>query len=237
MDLHIAPQLIQPALQPVSPATFSFAGSSGTNSLTVAKANATVVVTPYDVPYDGNSHTATVTSINGVCGETGATVGTVDVTGTTYASAAGSPYTDTWSFTGTGNYNNIAAGPATTITDKINKINATWTTNPASKIYGNADPVPLTTGSGSGFTTADAALLTVTYSRVSGEHYWGPYHITASLGPADVVANYNITNAGAAFTIDTRPATWTTNAANKTYGNADPVPLTTGSGDFLAAEV
>ena len=86
-----------------------------------------------------------------MCGETGATVGTVDVTGTTHVSAAGSPYTDTWSFTGTGNYNNIAAGPSTTITDKINKINATWTTNPASKTYGDADPAPLTTGSGSGF--------------------------------------------------------------------------------------
>ena len=122
----------------------SFVGSSGTNSLTVAKANAIVVVTPYDVPYNGSSHTATVTSITGVCGETGATVGTVDVSGTTHVSAAGSPYTDTWTFTGTGNYNNIAAGPATTITDKINKINATWTTNPASKTYGDADPASLT---------------------------------------------------------------------------------------------
>ena len=50
------------------------------------------------------------------------------------------------------------------------------------------------------------------------------------------LTNYSITNAGASFTINTRPATWTTNAASKTYGNADPVPLTTGSGDFLAAD-
>ena len=189
------------------------------------------------VPYNGSSHTATVTSITGVCGETGATVGTVDVTGTTHVLASGSPYTDTWSFTGTGNYNNIAAGPATTIIDKINKINAAWTTNPASKTYGDADPVPLTTGSGSGFVPADAALLAATYSRVPGETVLGgPYHITATLGPADVVANYNITNTGANFTINTRAATWTTNPASKTYGDADPSPLTTGSGDFLAAD-
>jgi hypothetical protein len=58
----------------------SFAGSNGSSSLTVAKANATVVVTPYTVTYDGNSHTATYT-INGVCGESGATVGTLDVSG------------------------------------------------------------------------------------------------------------------------------------------------------------
>ena len=51
-----------------------------------------------------------------------------------------------------------------------------------------------------------------------------------------MLTNYSITNAGASFTIDTRPATWTTNAASKTYGDADPVPLTTGSGDFLAAD-
>jgi hypothetical protein len=173
--------------------------------LTVAKANATVLVSPYDVPYDGNPHTATVTSITGVCGETGATVGSVDVTGTTHVLASGSPYTDTWSFTGTGNYNNIVAGPSTTITDKINKINATWTTNPASKTYGDADPVPLTTGSGSGFTSGDAALLTVTYSRAAGEDAGPPtYHITATLAPADVLANYNVCNAGAEFTINKR---------------------------------
>ena len=64
-------------------------------------------------------------------------------------------YTDTWSFTGTANYNNIAAD-LTPITDVINKKDATWTTNPNSKTYGDADPAPLTTGSGSGFVPADA---------------------------------------------------------------------------------
>ena len=51
-----------------------------------------------------------------------------------------------------------------------------------------------------------------------------------------MLANYTITNAGADFTINTRPATWTTAAASKTYGNPDPNPLTTGSGDFLAGD-
>src|SRR5262249_30605199 len=118
----------------------SFVASSGSNSLTVSKANATVVVTPYTVIYDGASHTATVTSITGVCGETGATVGTVDVSETTHIMATGSPYTDTWSFMGTANYNDIAAGPSTTITDTINKKPASVTPNAASKTYGDADP-------------------------------------------------------------------------------------------------
>ena len=56
----------------------------------------------------------------------------------------------------------------------INKRLATWTTNPASKTYGDPDPSPLTTGSGSNFVAADN--VTATYTRVAGE----------SARPADV---------------------------------------------------
>ena len=81
--------------------------------------------------------------------------------------------------------------------------------------------------------------MTATYSRVAGENASPPtYHITATLSAAaGVLANYIITNAGAEFTINKRAATWTTNPASKTYGDADPVPLTTGSGsNFVAAD-
>src|SRR5204862_4205080 len=64
----------------------------------------------------------------------------------------------------------------------------------------------------------------------------GPYHITATLAPAAVLSNYAVTNAGAAFTINTRPATWTTSANSRTYGDYEPNPLTTGSGTFMAAD-
>ena len=37
----------------------------------------------------------------------------------------------------------------------INKRLATWTTDPNSKTYGDPDPAPLTTGSGSNFVAAD----------------------------------------------------------------------------------
>jgi hypothetical protein len=83
-------------------------------SLTINKADATVVVTPYSVIYDGQPHTATVTSITGVNGETGATVGAVDVIRTAHTSAGNYP-NDFWSFTGT-NYNTISH---VTITDNI----------------------------------------------------------------------------------------------------------------------
>src|SRR5207249_1762030 len=128
------------------------------------------------------------------------------------------------------NYSITNAGAAFT----INTRSATWTTNPSSKTYGDNDPNPLTTGSGD-FLAADN--VTATYSRVAGETVLGgPYHITATLSPAAVLSNYIITNAGADFTINARPATWTTNPSSKTYGDLDPVPLTTGSGNFLVAD-
>src|SRR5207247_9788783 len=74
---------------------------------------------------------------------------------------------------------------------------ATWTTNAASKTYGDANPNPLTTGSGPGFLAADA--VTASYSRAAGETVSGPYHITATLSPAGVLSNYTITNSGANF--------------------------------------
>ena len=63
----------------------------------------------------------------------------------------------------------------------IDKRLATWTTDPASKTYGDADPIPLTTGSGTNFTDP----VTATYSRVAGESASPPtYHITATLSAA-----------------------------------------------------
>ena len=56
---------------------------SGTVDNCIAKADATVVVTAYSVTYESNPHTATYT-ISGVNGEAGATVGTVNVSGTTH---------------------------------------------------------------------------------------------------------------------------------------------------------
>src|SRR5207237_9650987 len=116
---------------------------------------------------------------------------------TATAAVAGSPYAITPSAaagTGLTNY---------TITYKdgkltVNRRNATWTTNPNSKTYGYADPLPLTTGSGD-FLVADG--VTATYSRAAGETVLGgPYHITATLGTAAATAadNYATTTKGGA---------------------------------------
>jgi len=114
----------------------------------------------------------------------------------------------------------------------------TWNTNANSKTYGDMDPAPLTTGSGSNFVSGDS--VTATYSRVAGENASPPtYHISATLSatPLTALDNYIITNAGAEFTINKRLATWTTNANSKTYGDMDPAPLTTGSGsNFVSGD-
>src|SRR5207237_3215334 len=61
-----------------------------------------------------------------------------------------------------------------------------------------------------------------------------PYAITPSAAVGTGLTNYTITYKDGKLTVNKRNATWTTNANSKTYGYADPVPLTTGSGGFLA---
>ncbi len=81
-------------------------------TITINQATATVVPAPYTVTYDGSPHTAGF-AITGVNNETGATVGNV-TQNTTHTDVG--IYSDTWSFTGTRNYSNIAA---TAIKDTI----------------------------------------------------------------------------------------------------------------------
>src|SRR4029077_2835992 len=110
-----------------------------------------------------------------------------------------------------------------------------WTTNPNSKTYGDADPNPLTTGSGSGFLAGDN--VTATYSRAPGETVTGgPYHITATLSPAGVLDNYIINNTGANFTINPRSATVAADAKTKTYGQASPTFTATVTGEVTGGD-
>ena len=86
-------------------------GSSASASITIARAVATVIATPYTVEYDGQPHAATFT-ITGVNGETGAAVGVV-TDNTTHTNVG--THSDSWSFTGA-NYVSIGA---TAITNRI----------------------------------------------------------------------------------------------------------------------
>ena len=106
------------------------------------------------------------------------------------------------------------------------------TSNAASKTYGTVDP--LFTGTLSGFLSADN--VTATYSRVAGETVVGsPYKISATLSPANVLGNYNITYNTANFIINKKTASVTPNAASKIYGDVDPL-FTGNLSGFLPAD-
>src|SRR5204863_5396320 len=93
---------------------------------------------------------------------------------------------------------------------------------------------PTLTGALSGFLAADG--VTATYSRSAGETVaGGPYTISATLAPAAVLGNYNITYNTALFTIDKKAASVTPDAKNKEYGAVEPT-LTGALSGFLAAD-
>lgn len=202
----------------------TFNGSTGTLTQEVSKATPTLTTSGGTFTYDRSPHASTGTA-KGVDGMT-------DVSGTfiyTYTpggasapvNASATPYSVTAMFTSTDpNYN---SGGTATNTITIDRRDATWTTDDSGKTYGDPNPVPLTSGSGSNFVAGDG--VGATYSRAPGETVGGgPYHITAilSAGTAGALDNYNITNNGASFNIGRRPLTVTADAVSKTYGDADP---------------
>ena len=111
----------------------------------------------------------------------------------------------------------------------------TVATSDASKLYGAADPSPLTTADLSGFLAGDN--ISATFSRPSGETV-GSYHITTTLvDPDGKLDNYTVTNTGATFSIAPKPVTVATSDASKAFGAADPSPLTTADlSGFLAGD-
>jgi hypothetical protein len=170
--------------------TWSFTGTANYNNIAnttiidkIGKANATFTVSPYDVMYDGNPHTATYTTITGVNGETGATVGAITLN-TTHTNAG--MYSDTWSFTGAVNYNNIASTP---VTDKIAKINATIVVTPYNVPFDGAAHTATGSAKGlSGVVLAGLNLTGTTHTNV------GTYSDTWTF--TDVTGNYNNATAG-----------------------------------------
>lgn len=103
-----------------------------------------------------------------------------------------------------------------TVAINVNRANASVTPNPAGKIYGQADPNPLTLGTLAGFVPADN--VTATYSRTPGETP-GTYTISASLSPAATLSNYNVAYNTATFTINTAtPVLPPPQTGNTTYG-------------------
>ena len=204
----------------------SYSGQTASSALTVSKAQLTVKADDKTKPYDGATFSGFTSTISGfVSGETesgvrasGALTGAAAYAGaaTTAVNASVTPYVitptvDTLTAT---NYDfAFLTGKLT-----IGKKSASVTPDAASKTYGTADPT--FSGTLNGFLAADG--VTATYSRTAGETVaGGPYMISATLSPAGVLGNYDITYNTASFTINKKAASVTPNAASKTYGAAD----------------
>jgi hypothetical protein len=131
----------------------NYNATSGSVNDKINKANATIVVTPYTVTYDTNSHTATGSATGvGALNLSSA----LDLTGTTHTNAGTT--TDTWTFNSANTYPNYNSATGT-VSDAINKKALTITASSATVTYG--DPVPTITPSYSGFAgTQSASSLT-----------------------------------------------------------------------------
>ena len=182
-------------------------------SLTINKATAMVVVTPYTVTYNGQPHTATVTSITGVNGETGATVGAVTLN-TTHTPAA-TYSSDSWSFTGAANYNNIAS---TIIQDVINTAPLTIKASSAAMFYGG--PVPPVVASYSGFVSGEGTSnLTTQPSCGTYATSSSPVGTYGSFCAGAAASNYMISYVAEIVTVN--PANTTTTVTS----SGEPIEL------------
>ena len=204
-------------------ATGNYNNASGTVNDVINRANATISVTPYNVTYDSNPHSAAATA-TGVGG-----VNLIaDVTLNTTHTNAGNYSSDSWSFTDpTGNYNNVAT---TTFTDVIKQATVTLNVTPYSVTYdGTAHTATATaTGVGGVNLIADLSL-------------GGTTHTGASTYATDAWTfhdpNGNYADAGAVITDVISPATLMIMAGSTTvnYGMTVP-PITPSFSGFVPGE-
>jgi hypothetical protein len=114
--------------------TGNYYNASGTVHDSIARANATIVLTAYAVAYDGQAHTATG-SATGALGES---LAGLNLSATSHTSAGS--YTDSWTFTDqTGNYNNATG----TVSDSIARATPTVQVTAAGGTY-NGSPFAAT---------------------------------------------------------------------------------------------
>jgi hypothetical protein len=183
------------------------------NYLTVGKANATVAVAPYTVTYDGKPHTATVT-ITGVNTETGAAVGTVTLN-STHTNAG--TYSDSWSFTGTANYNNASG----TVTNSIAPAPLTVSAGNKSRTYGAANPA--LTYAITGFVNNEPSTVVIGTPNLStpatASSPAGRYAITVDVHPLSA-ANYTFQGVNGTLTVNPATPPVSVNLVTIPYGTA-----------------
>ena len=207
------PYAISATLSPAA-ALDNYTVTYNTASFTITKASASVTPNAASKTY-GAADPALTGTLAGFLAADGVTASYSRTAGET---VAGGPYTISATLNPAAALDNYNV-TYNTASFSITKASASVSPNAASKAYGSADPT--LTGMLSGFLAADG--VTASYSRTAGETVaGGPYTISATLSPAAALDNYNVTYNSASFTIAKANASVTPNAANKTYGAADP---------------
>ena len=225
VNASATPYAITPTTGTLAATNYSFMFVNG--QLTINKKAASVTPAAAGKTYGDADPTFTGTLVGFLAADNV----TATYSRTTGETVAGSPYTISATLSPAGVLANYDITSNTAMFD-ISKKTASVTPNGASKTYGDADPT--FTGTLVGFLAADN--VTATYSRTTGETVAGsPYTISATLSPAGVLANYDITSNTAMFDISKKTASVTPNGASKTYGDADPTFTGTLVG-FLAAD-
>jgi probable HAF family extracellular repeat protein len=197
-----------------------------TAPFTINKATATVTATAASKTYGTAEPTLSATET----GFTAADAASITLNATRAAGESAGTYTITPFATGAALANYSVT--YTTATFTINKASAAVTATAASKTYGAADPG--LTATESGFTTADAATITLSATRAAGENV-GTYAITPSASGA-ALANYSVTYATATFTISKATAPVTLSNLTQTYAGValTPTAATVPSGLAIA---
>ena len=198
-------------------------------TLTVSKADAAIVVTPYNVTYDSSSHTATGTA-------TGVLIPADDLSadlalgGTTRTSAGTT--TDTWTFTDPdGNYN-FATG---TVTDVIGLRDLYVTAAANSKTYGQtaSDTGTLVGVQGSDGITASFASGGDAANAPVGT---GSYTISGTLSdPNHVLSNYTVHATDATLTVSKADAAIVVTPYSVTYDSSSHTATGTATGVLIPA--
>lgn len=157
--------------------TGNYNDANGSAIDTIAKANATIVVTPYSTTYDAAAHSATGT-VKGVINEN---LAGLILTGTSHTNA-GNYVSDIWTFIDTtGNYNNATG----TVVDKIAKANATIVVTAYNVLYDGA--AHTATGSAKGVLNESLSGLVLIGTR----HTTAGTYAADAWSFADTTGNYN----------------------------------------------
>ena len=219
--VYVVVDYADPTTLAINAAMGTYGGTANlTATLTVTAGGAAVSGRTITFMLNGSPAGTAITDSSGVASIPDASLAGINAA--TYATGVGASFAGDAGYGASSSTNSLTVDPKT----------ASVTPNPSTKVYGDADP--LLTGTLNGFLAGDN--VTATYSRTPGETVAGsPYTISATLSPAGVLGNYNITYNTASFTITPKAASVTPDAKSKTYGDPDPALTGTLSG-FLAGD-